>query len=286
MPRVWLITGCSSGIGRELARAALAAGDRVAVTARDPGAVRGLAASAPGRAFALALDVTDADAVSAAVEAAEHRFGRIDVLVNNAGYGYLAAIEEGEDAEVRALFETNFFGLVAMIRAVLPGMRARRSGHVVNVSSMAGLVANPGTGYYSASKFAVEGLSEALARELAPFRIRVTSVEPGPFRTDWAGRSMRRTQRPLPDYADTVGARIAMIRGLDGRQPGDPRRAADAILRAVDHPDPPLHLLLGSDVVDALRAKIADLERSLAEWEPVSRDVALREEPPERGGRR
>ena len=273
-PRVWLVTGCSSGIGREIASAALRAGDAVVATARDASTLRDLAEAHPARALALALDVTDPAQVGRAVAEAGSRFGRIDVLVNNAGYGYLAAIEEGEEAEVRALFDTNFFGAVAMIRAVLPGMRARRSGHVVNVSSMAGLVANPGTGYYSASKFAVEGMSEALARELAPFGIRVTVVEPGPFRTDWAGRSMRRTSAPLAAYADTVGARVEMIRALDGRQPGDPRRAADAILRAVAHPEPPLHLLLGPDVVAALRAKIADLERSLAEFEPVSRDVA------------
>ena len=278
MPRVWLITGCSSGIGRELARAALEAGDCVALSARDAATLRDLAGIHPERALALALDVTDAGQVSRAVSEAERRFGRIDVLVNNAGYGYLAAIEEGEEAEVRALFETNFFGLVAMIRAVLPGMRARRSGHVVNVSSMAGLVANPGTGYYSSSKFAVEGLSEALSRELAPFGIRVTAVEPGAFRTDWSGRSMRRTRTPLAAYADTVGARVAMIQGLDGRQRGDPRRAAAAILRVVAHPDPPLHLLLGPEVVEALRGKLADLERSLAEWEAVSLDVDFRGE--------
>jgi NAD(P)-dependent dehydrogenase (short-subunit alcohol dehydrogenase family) len=160
-----------------------------------------------------------------------------------------------------------------MTKAVLPGMRARRSGHVVNVSSMAGLVANPGTGYYSASKFAVEALSESLSRELAPFGIRVTAVEPSAFRTDWAGRSMRRTRTPIEAYAATVGARVEMIRGLDGRQPGDPRRAALAILRVVSHPDPPLHLLLGPDVVAAFRAKLADLARSLDEWEEVARDV-------------
>ena len=282
MPRVWLVTGCSSGIGREVARAALEAGDCVAATARDVAKLRELVEAHPARAVALTLDVTDGAEVSRAVSDAERRFGRIDVLVNNAGYGYLAAIEEGEDAEVRALFETNFFGTVAMLKAVLPGMRARRSGHVVNVSSMAGLVANPGTGYYSSSKFALEGMSEALARELAPFGIFVTAVEPSAFRTDWSGRSMRRTRTPLAAYADTVGARVAMIQALDGRQPGDPRRAAEAILRVVAHPAPPLHLLLGSDVVDALRAKLADLERSLVEWEAVSRDTGYREDPPER----
>jgi NAD(P)-dependent dehydrogenase (short-subunit alcohol dehydrogenase family) len=275
--RVWLITGCSSGLGRELGRAALERGDRVVLTARERARVADLAAAHPDRALALGLDVTDPGEVARAVAEAERRFGRVDVLVNNAGYGYLAAIEEGEDAEVRALFETNFFGTLAMTKAVLPGMRARRGGHVVNVSSMAGLVANPGTGYYSASKFAVEGLSEALSREVAPFGIRVTAVEPSAFRTDWAGRSMRQTRTPIPAYAETVGARVAMIKGLDGRQPGDPRRAVEAILRVVDHPDPPLHLLLGADVVAAFRAKLADLARSLDEWEEVSRDVGFRD---------
>jgi NAD(P)-dependent dehydrogenase (short-subunit alcohol dehydrogenase family) len=207
------------------------------------------------------------------VAEAERRFERIDVLVNNAGYGYLAATEEGEDAEVRAMFETNYFGTVAMLKAVLPGMRARRSGHVINVSSMAGLVANPGTGYYSASKWAVEALSEALAREVAPFGIRVTVVEPGPFRTDWAGRSMRQTRTPIEDYAATVGARRGMIAALDGKQPGDPRRAAEAILRVAEHPEPPLHLLLGPSVVDALRERLERLTREVDAWEAVSRDV-------------
>jgi NAD(P)-dependent dehydrogenase (short-subunit alcohol dehydrogenase family) len=274
---VWLVTGCSTGLGREIARAALERGERVALTARDPARVAELAAAHADRAVALELDVTDAAQVARAVAETERRFGRIDVLVNNAGYGYLAAIEEGEDAEVRALFETNFFGTLAVTKAALPGMRARRAGHVVNVSSMAGLVSNPGTGYYSASKFAVEALSEALSRELAPFGIRVTAVEPSAFRTEWAGRSMRRTRTPIADYAPTVGARVEMIKGLDGKQPGDPRRAAEAILRAVDHPDPPLHLLLGADVVAALRAKLGDLARSVDEWEDVARDVGFRD---------
>jgi NAD(P)-dependent dehydrogenase (short-subunit alcohol dehydrogenase family) len=273
MTSVWLITGCSSGIGRVLAQAALERGHRVAATARDPATLRELAAAHPERALALALDVTRADQVARAVAEAERRFGRIDVLVNNAGYGYLAAIEEGEDAEVRAMFETNFFGAVATIKAVLPGMRARRAGHVINVSSMAGLVANPGTGYYSASKWALEALTESLSRELAPFGVRVTAVEPGPFRTDWAGRSMRQTRAPLEAYARTVGARRAMIEALDGRQPGDPRRAAEAILRVAEHPDPPLHLLLGPSVVDALRERLANLAREVDAWESVSRDV-------------
>jgi NAD(P)-dependent dehydrogenase (short-subunit alcohol dehydrogenase family) len=277
MSSVWLITGCSSGIGRELGRAALERGHSVVLTARDAGRLREFAEAHPDRALALELDVTRAEQVSRAVAEALRRFARIDVLVNNAGYGYLAAIEEGEDAEVRAMFETNFFGAVAMIKAVLPGMRARRSGRVINVSSMAGLLANPGTGYYSASKWALEATSEALARELAPFGIRVTAVEPGAFRTDWAGRSMRQTRTPIADYDATVGARRAFIRSVDGKQPGDPRRAADAILRIAEHPDPPMHLLLGNDVLDGFRARLSELSRSISEWEDVTRDVEFRE---------
>ena len=273
MPAVWLITGCSTGIGRALAEGALGRGHCVALTARKPATLRPLAEAHPGRAVALALDVTRPEQVARAVAEAERRFGRIDVLVNNAAYGYLAAIEEGEDEEVRALFDTNFFGAVAMLKAVLPGMRARRAGRVINVSSMAGVVANPGTGYYSATKWALEALNESLAKELAPLGIRVSAVEPGPFRTAWAGASMRQTKTPIADYAPHVGARRAFIADIHGRQPGDPRRAADAILRIAELPDPPLHLLLGPDVVDALRERLANLTREIDAWEAVSRDV-------------
>jgi NAD(P)-dependent dehydrogenase (short-subunit alcohol dehydrogenase family) len=275
--RVWLVTGCSSGIGRAVAVAALDRGHRVVATARDVARVADLAAGAPGRALALPLDVTKPDEVASAVTEALGAFGAIDVLVNNAGYGYLAAIEEGEDAEVRALFETNFFGLVAMTKAVLPGMRARRRGHVINISSMTGLVGNPGAGYYAASKFAVEGLSEALRKELAPLGVRVTLIEPGAFRTDWSGRSMRQTRHPIEAYAEHVGRRRAMIQGLDGKQTGDPRRAAEAILMVAELDDPPLRLLLGRDVYQAFREKIAGLGSSLDEWETVSLDVEFRE---------
>ena len=274
---VWLVTGCSSGISRAVAVAALARGYRVVATARDVSQVADLAAGEPARALSLPLDVTRPEQVAAAVAEAECVFGAIDVLVNNAGYGYLAAIEEGEDAEVRGLFETNFFGLVAMTKAVLPGMRARRRGHVINISSMTGLVGNPGAGYYAASKFAVEGLSEALRKELAPFGIRVTLVEPGAFRTDWSGRSMRQTRRPIEAYAEHVGTRRAMIQDLDGKQTGDPRRAAQAILMLAELDDPPLRLLLGRDVYDAFREKIAGLGASLDEWEAVSLDVEFRD---------
>ena len=275
-PPVWIVTGCSSGIGRAVAAVALERGHRVAVTARDAATVADLAAGAPGRALALPLDVTRPEQVAAVVAETERAFGRIDVLVNNAGYGYLAAIEEGEEDEVRALFDTNFFGLVAMTKAVLPGMRARGAGHVINVTSMTGLVGNPGAGYYAASKFAVEGLSEALRKELAPLGIRVTLIEPGAFRTEWSGRSLRQTRRTIEAY-EAVARRRAMIQGMDGKQVGDPRRAAEAILLVAGLEDPPLRLLLGRDVYDAFREKIAGLTASLDEWQAVTVDVEFRE---------
>jgi NAD(P)-dependent dehydrogenase (short-subunit alcohol dehydrogenase family) len=189
--------------------------------------------------------------------------------VNNAGYGYLVPIEEGNDAAVRAMFETNFFGAVALTRAVLPGMRERRRGHVVNISSVGGLLGNPGSGYYNATKFALEGLSEALAKEVAGLGIRVTLVEPGPFRTDWAGRSLR-VDPPGAAYAQSVGARVAQMQSNSGRQAGDPARAADAILQLVDAPAPPLHLVLGTTGLERVRAKLRDLGRELDAWESVT----------------
>ncbi len=267
---VWLITGCSSGFGRELAALALRRGDRVVATARDAARLRDFVADYPETARALALDVSRDGEAAAAVAAAERAFGRIDVLVNNAGYGYLAAVEEGEDDEVRAMFETNFFGLVALTKAVLPGMRARRHGHIVHISSIGGLVGNPGSGYYNATKFAVEGLSEALAKEVEPFGIRVTLVEPGPFRTDWAGRSLRQTRRPLAAYAESAGARRAQITGYSGQQPGDPARAAAAIIDVVAAPKPPLHFVLGRPALDMIRTKLSALGSEVDAWEKVA----------------
>lgn len=267
---VWFITGCSTGFGRELAKLALRRGHRVAATARQAERLKDLVADHPENALALALDVTIARQVAEAVAAAERAFGRIDILVNNAGYGYLAAVEEGEDDEVRAMFETNFFGLVAVIKAVLPGMRTRRRGHVINISSVGGLVGNPGSGYYAATKFAVEGLSEALAKEIEPLGLRVTIVEPGPFRTDWAGRSLKQARHPIAAYADTAGARRTEISGRSGKQPGDPERAAAAIIGVAESPKPPLHLVLGRPGLDMVRAKLSTLVRDLNAWEKVT----------------
>ncbi|MEU7046421.1 oxidoreductase [Streptomyces varsoviensis] len=275
--RVWLITGCSKGLGRALAEHALERGDRVAVTARDRATVTGLAARHGDRALALELDVTDPLSVAAAVTACEEAFGRIDVLVNNAGYGYLAAIEEGEDAAVRALYETNVHGVVTVLKAALPGMRARRSGRVVNVSSFGGLAAFPATGYYHATKFALEGLSESLAAELAPLGVAVTIAEPGGLRTQWAGASMRQSPVRLDDYEQTAGRRRESTLGVSGRQPGDPARAAAAIAAAVDSEVPPLRLLLGSDALAGARGRLERARGEIDANEALSASVDLRE---------
>lgn len=263
-PPVWFITGCSSGFGRELAKLVIARGCRVVVTARDKAQVADLVRGAENDTVALDLDVTIAQQINAAVQAAEARFGGIDVLVNNAGYGYQASIEEGEDKEIRAMFEADVFGLFAMTRAVLPGMRARRSGHVLNISSVAGFVGFAGSGYYAACKHAVEGWSDALAIEGQPLGIKVTCIEPGPFRTDWAGRSMRQTQNRIADYAETAGARLRDTAHGSGRQAGDPVRAAEAMIEVTQSMTPPRHLVLGAmgfdAVTGALKANLAEVE--------------------------
>ncbi len=268
----WLITGCSTGFGREIARAALEAGHDVVVTARRAEAVQDLVDEFGDRALAVALDVTDAGAIAAAVSAAEKAFGGVDVLVNNAGHGYLSAVEEGEDSEVRKLFEVNYFGAVNMIKTVLPAMRARGSGHIVNISSMTGLVANPPNAYYSSTKFALEAVTEALATEVRPLGIKVTAIEPGAFRTDWASRSMKESATPIADYAD-VAARKDLIKQFADHLPGDPRKVAEAVLMVTELDDPPLRLLLGRDVLKAARDKMAAWASSIDEWETVTRNV-------------
>ena len=265
--RVWLITGCSTGFGRELARAVLARGDRVAVTARDLDDVRDLVGGHEGQAVALRLDVTDRAQSEQAVSEAERAFGRIDVLVNNAGIGYFGAVEESEEDQVRRMFEVNVFGLARMIHLVLPGMRQRRRGHIVNIASIGGLRAFPGVGYYNATKFAVVGLSEALALETEPLGIRVTIVEPSGFRTDWAGRSANEAPDEIADYADTAGRNRRTIRAASGTQPGDPERAAAAIIAAVDAESPPLHLLLGKAALKGGRWKLEMMAGQFDAWE-------------------
>lgn len=253
---VWLITGCSRGLGRALATHALERGDRVVLTARNKDALVSLTEGHSDRALPLALDVTDTASVDAAVAKAHDVFGRIDILVNNAGYGYLAAIEEGEDAAVRRLFDTNVHGVTTVLKAVLPGMRTRRSGRILNVSSFGGLAAFPATGYYHATKFALEGLSESLAAELLPLGIHVTIVEPGGMRTDWAGTSMQQSPVRIADYDDTAGQRRESTLAVSENQPGDPARAAAAMAAIVDAHDPPLRLLLGSDALGGVRARL------------------------------
>ena len=266
----WLITGCSTGLGRALADAVIAAGQNAVVTARDAAKVADLAESAPERVLAVALDVTEPTQVATAVRQARERFGSVEVLVNNAGYGYRAAVEEGDDAEVRTLFETHFFGTVAMIKAVLPDMRARRSGAIVNISSIGATVNPVGSGYYAAAKAAIEGISGALRGELAPLGISVTTVEPGAFRTDFAGRSLVQSATVIDDYADTAGRRRKENDTMHGNQAGDPTKAAAAIVTAVESSEPPAFLLLGPDAL-AIYRHVADARAAeIGKWEELS----------------
>jgi NAD(P)-dependent dehydrogenase (short-subunit alcohol dehydrogenase family) len=268
---VWFITGCSTGFGRELAKILLSRGYRVVATARDQAKIADLVAGHERTVLALKLDIDKPDQIDAALKAARDRFGRIDVLVNNAGYGYLAALEEGDDADVRAMFETNFFGLAALTRAVLPIMRAQRSGAIVNVSSMGGFIGFPGSGYYAATKFAVEGLSESLSKEVAPFGIKVIIVEPGPFRTDWAGRSLKTPKKPIDAYAETAIGRRRQIQSDSGNQPGDPVRAAEAIIDTVEREKPPLRLPLGGVAYEAMGAEIEAVRKEHDSLERIAR---------------
>ena len=266
---VWLITGCSTGFGRELAKHVIERGYRTVVTARNPDEVKDLAAK--GEVLALKLDVTDQGQIDAAIKATEEKFGRIDVLVNNAGIGYFAAVEESEEDQIRRMFEINVFGLSRMIHAVLPGMRERRKGFIVNLSSIGGLRSFPSVGYYNATKFAVEGLSEALWQEVEPLGIKVMLVEPSGFRTDWAGRSANESKRQIDDYAATAGAWRSQVRANSGKQPGDPVLAAHAIVEAMLSPNPPHRLLLGNDAYQAATAKLEELRKEFSAWEAVSR---------------
>jgi NAD(P)-dependent dehydrogenase (short-subunit alcohol dehydrogenase family) len=263
---VWFITGCSTGFGRALAQLVIDRGWRLVATARNRARVAELAQGTEDRVLALALDVAKQDQVEQAVAAATERFGRIDVLVNNAGYGYQSSVEEGVEAEIRAQFDANVFGLFAMTRAVLPTLRAQRSGHIINITSVAGLIGFPGSGYYAASKHAVEGFSDALLAEVQPLGIQVTCVEPGPFRTDWAGRSLHQTPTQITDYQETAGARIEGTKKLSGTQAGDPVRAGEAMLAITQMAKPPRHLPLGSWGFDNV---LADRRTRLTQIEEV-----------------
>jgi NAD(P)-dependent dehydrogenase (short-subunit alcohol dehydrogenase family) len=268
--KVWFITGCSTGLGRSLAAAVLKAGYKAVVTARNKAQVEDISAGYPEHALALNLDVTDKQQIKSAVEAAAERFGRIDVLVNNAGIGYFAAIEESEEADYRRMFEINFFGLHDVTRQILPLMRKQRSGHIINIASIAGLMGFPAVGFYNATKFAVHGYSESLAKETAHLGIRVTVVSPSGFRTDWAGRSAKTSPLVIDDYKESAGQNKQNLRNYSGKQPGDPERAALAIISAAESETPPLHLLLGAAALRNARLKISNLKHDLDTWEAVS----------------
>ena len=270
MNKVWFITGCSTGFGRQLAQAALQSGYRVAVTSRNTDDVKDIADQYPDTALAITLDVTKPAEIKTAVAQALEKFKRIDVLVNNAGIGYFGAIEESEEEEIRRMFEINFFGLANVTNAILPVMRKQKSGHIINISSIGGLVAFPGVGFYNATKFAVTGYSEALAKETAHLGIKVTVVAPSGFRTDWAGRSANNSKIVIDDYAPTAHTNQNAIRGYSGNQPGDPERAALAIIKAVESPEPPLRLLLGVGALKGARNKIAELQLDIDTWEETT----------------
>jgi NAD(P)-dependent dehydrogenase (short-subunit alcohol dehydrogenase family) len=266
----WFITGCSTGLGRALAQAVLDRGGNAAITARDARGLADLAKAYPGTALACTLDVTDDDQVIAAVRQAEDAFGGIDVLVNNAGYGYRAAVEEGDPADVQRLFATNFFGPVALIKAALPGMRARRSGAIVNISSIGALRRPPGSGYYAASKAALEAMTGSLRTEAEPLGIKVIAVEPGGFRTDFSGRSLTQSATLIDDYAGTAGQRRKENDTVDGTQPGDPARAAEAIIEVVAAPRPPSLLLLGRDALATATAVLDAQRAEVEEWREIT----------------
>jgi NAD(P)-dependent dehydrogenase (short-subunit alcohol dehydrogenase family) len=274
-PRIWFITGASSGFGRAIAEAALAAGDTVVAAARRPDAMADLVDSAPDRIAAVALDVTDPDRIAAAVGEVLDRHGRIDVLVNNAGRGVIGAVEETTNDELRDLMDLHFFGPAALTRAVLPHMRERGSGAIVQMSSMGGRFTFPGAGAYSATKFALEGWSEALAKEVDQFGIRVVIVEPGAFRTSFNGSGALQISEAIPDYDGLIGPVRSGMAEDDGTQPGDPAKAAAAILQAIDSPDPPLRLALGNDAVDSISNALDEAKAELAAWENIGRATAF-----------
>jgi len=268
--KVWLVTGASTGFGRELVEYLLAQGAQVVATARKVEGLQELGAKYPKTALVAAMDVTDQKQVDQVVEVAVKWFGGIDVLVNNAGYGMVGAVEESAEGEFRPMFETNVFGLIRVTQAVLPQMREQGSGHIVNLSSIGGLVATPGFGLYNATKFAVEGLSEALAQEVKPLGIAVTIVEPGPFRTKFLGKAGGEAKARISDYDKTAGKMRAYFTEQDGKQPGDPQKAAEAIVKAVEAEHPPLHLLLGGSTIPRVKAKIDALQKDLAAWEATT----------------
>lgn len=273
--RTFLITGVSSGLGRAFAEAALQAGHRVIGTVRKDTDTEAFSALAPDRTYPLVLDVTCFDAIPQAVADAERKAGPINVLVNNAGYGQEGALEESSMEAAQRQFAANVFGPIAMIKAVLPGMRARRKGHIVNVTSMGGFITMPGLSLYCGSKFALEGVSEALSKEVAGLGIKVTALAPGQFRTDWAGRSMDRAARSIADYDDVMNPLRSARIAKSGRQPGDPAKAAQALLTLVEAPNPPTRLFLGEDALSLVERKLENMKDEITEWEDLSRSTSF-----------
>ena len=266
--KVWFITGSNSGFGRSLTEAVLAKGDKVVATTRHPEAIEDLVKQYPDTVKAVNLDITKTDEISQAIDSALSTFGQIDVLVNNAGFGVMGAVEEIEDEQIRYQFEVNCFGTLNVIKAMLPHFRQRKSGHILNISSIAGLRSRPGTGIYSASKFAIEGYSEALTQEIAPLGIKLTLIEPGLFRTEFVGKSMATSDLQIDDYQETAHAVVKYLLGNSGK--GDPDKAARAIIKVVESDNPPLHLILGEDALTGFRQKIEYLQKELKKWEEVT----------------
>jgi NAD(P)-dependent dehydrogenase (short-subunit alcohol dehydrogenase family) len=274
-PKTFLITGVSSGLGRAFAEGALAAGHRVMGTVRREDDAEAFATLAAGRAHPLILDVTDFAAVPNAVAEAERQVGPVEVLVNNAGYGHEGALEESSMDDLQRQFAANVYGPVAMMKAVLPGMRERRRGQIINVTSMGGFITMPGISFYCGSKFALEGISEALGKEVADFGIRVTALAPGQFRTDWAGRSMDRTPRSISDYDTVMDPIRAARQAKSGNQPGDPAKAAQALLAIVDAENPPVRLFLGEDALGVVNQKLGAMKAEIATWDALSRSTSF-----------
>jgi NAD(P)-dependent dehydrogenase (short-subunit alcohol dehydrogenase family) len=268
--KTWLITGCSTGLGRAFAKEVLKNGYNAVVTARNPKDIQDIVADYPETAFGLALDVTNKEQIMSVIEQAKTKFGRIDVLLNNAGFGYRSAVEEADESQVNELFRVNFSGTVNMIKAVLPVMRKQKSGAIFNVSSIAGRFSNPGSGYYSATKFAMEGMSDALRKEVAPLGIRVIIIEPGAFRTDFSGRSLTGTQTEISDYKETAGKRRKENDHTHGTEPGDPQKAAQAIIKAEESEKAPFRLLLGTDAINIIRPDLEAQLKELEDWKAIS----------------
>ena len=273
-PKVWFITGCSTGFGREIAKKAIAAGYKVVATARNPVQIEDLLSDHQENVLILRLDVTDKAQVSEAVNRAMEKFGRIDVLVNNAGIGYFSSVEESIEEETRKMFEINFWGLMAVTNAVLPHLRSQKSGHIINFSSISGLASFPAVGYYNATKYAVEGVTESLAKEVASIGIKVTLIEPGSFRTDWAGRSAKRTQTAISAYKETVGKRIERP---SGQEAGDPAKLAEAVISVTESVNPPLRLLLGSDTYELATQKFTNLLKEIEAWKETTINTDFKE---------